>query len=82
MPSCDNATPPSPAMPEPRPNASISTRPVGTPQQAAMARFCVTARTFIPRRVLFSSNQVSTSTSTTNRITAIRFHGSTRLGSN
>ncbi|KAG1392511.1 hypothetical protein G6F59_014582 [Rhizopus arrhizus] len=31
-------------MPEPSPKASMSTRPVGTPTQAAMRRFCVMAR--------------------------------------
>lgn len=68
-------------MPDPNPKASMSTRPVGTPQQAAIARFCVTARTFMPSRVLFSSSQVSASTNSTNAITAMRFHGSTRFGS-
>ncbi|MNN84233.1 hypothetical protein D3C81_2013690 [compost metagenome] len=64
MPIWLRATPPSPAMPDPRPKASMSTRPVGTPQQAAMLRFWVTARTFRPRRVRLSSSQVS---NTTNR---------------
>ncbi|MCY1435567.1 hypothetical protein D9M71_516660 [compost metagenome] len=68
-------------MPEPRPKASMSTRPVGTPQQAAMLRFCVTARTFRPRRVRFSSSQVSTSTQRAKPMMTMRFHGSTRLGS-
>ncbi len=49
-------------MPEPRPKASMSTRPVDTPQQAAMLRFWVTARTFRPRRVRLSSSQVSSTT--------------------
>ncbi|MNL61946.1 hypothetical protein D3C87_1859250 [compost metagenome] len=80
MPNCDKATPPNPAMPDPNPNASISTRPVGTPQHAAMARFCVTARTFMPSRVLFSNSQVRIRTSATNTMTAMRFHGSTRFG--
>ncbi|MNP08004.1 hypothetical protein D3C76_1000570 [compost metagenome] len=79
MPSCDSATPPNPAIPEPRPNASMSIRPVGTPQQAAMLRFCVTARTFSPSRVLLRISQVKNSTSSTKPSTTIRFHGRIRL---
>ncbi len=67
-------------MPEPSPKASISTRPVGTPQQAAIARFWVTARTFMPRRVLLSTSQVKNSTSSTKPITTRRFHGRIRFG--
>ncbi|MCY1466462.1 hypothetical protein D9M71_847810 [compost metagenome] len=59
----------------------MSTRPVGTPQQAAMLRFWVTARTFKPRRVLFSSSQVSATTNNANAMITIRLYGSTRLGS-
>ncbi|MNV30369.1 hypothetical protein D3C71_1216330 [compost metagenome] len=68
-------------MPEPRPKASMSTRPVGTPQQAAMLRFWVTARTFRPRRVLFSSSQVSTTTNSAKAMMTMRLYGSTRFGS-
>ena len=68
-------------MPEPRPKASMSTRPVGTPQQAAMLRFWVTARTFRPRRVLFSSSQVRTTTNKAKPMMTMRLYGSTRFGS-
>ena len=39
-----SATPAMPAMPEPSPKVSASTRPVRMPMAAAMRRFCVTAR--------------------------------------
>ncbi|MNG26017.1 hypothetical protein D3C84_1109430 [compost metagenome] len=68
-------------MPEPRPKASMSTRPVGTPQQAAMLRFCVTARTFRPRRVLFNRSQVSTTTDKAKAMMTMRLYGNTRFGS-
>ncbi len=48
LPSCESATPPSPATPEPSPNVQASMRAVGMPQHAAMPRFCVTARTWRP----------------------------------
>ncbi|MNT94780.1 hypothetical protein D3C72_2365380 [compost metagenome] len=53
---------------------------MGTPQQAAMLRFWVTARTFRPRRVLFSSNQVSTTTNRAKAMITMRLYGSTRFG--
>ncbi|MNF96023.1 hypothetical protein D3C84_787990 [compost metagenome] len=59
----------------------MSTRPVGTPQQAAMLRFWVTARTLRPRRVRLSSSQVSTTTHRAKPMIAMRLYGSTRLGS-
>ena len=34
----------------------------------------------MPSRVLFSNSQVNASTSSTNAITAMRFHGNTRFG--
>ena len=42
-------------MPEPRPKVRASTRLVRMPIDAAMARFCVTARISSPRRVKRSS---------------------------
>jgi len=48
---CDNATPAMPAMPEPRPKVSASTREVAIPIDAAILRFCVTARISSPRLV-------------------------------
>jgi hypothetical protein len=48
-------------------------RPVGTPTQPAMARFCVTARTNMPRRVLFISAQTSTSTKRAKPTMTMRF---------
>ncbi len=68
-------------MPEPSPKASMSMRPVGTPQQAAMLRFCVTARTFRPRRVLFSKSQVRSTTNSAKPMITMRLYGSTRFGS-
>ncbi len=59
-------------MPEPNPKASMSMRPVGTPQQAAMLRFWVTARTFKPRRVLFSNSQVSSTTNSAKPMITMR----------
>lgn len=40
----------------------MSTRPVGTPVQSAMRRFCVMARTNRPRRVWLSKTQTSATT--------------------
>ncbi|MGY3464263.1 hypothetical protein ACVW0I_001134 [Bradyrhizobium sp. LM6.11] len=48
---CDSATPAMPAMPEPRPKVSASTREVAMPIEAAMRRFCVTARISSPSAV-------------------------------
>jgi len=45
---CDSATPAMPAMPEPRPKVSASTREVAIPIDAAIRRFCVTARISSP----------------------------------
>ena len=39
LPICESAQPASPARPEPSPNAHVSTRDVGTPTQAAIARY-------------------------------------------
>jgi hypothetical protein len=48
---CDNATPAMPAMPEPSPKVSASTREVAIPIEAAMRRFWVTARICKPNAV-------------------------------
>ena len=66
-------------MPEPSPNASMSTRGVGTPTQLAIVRFWVTPRTNRPRRVRVSISHTSTSTSAAKKIIAIRLYGSTTL---
>ena len=52
--------PANPARPLPSPNVSILTRSVLTPMQAAMSRFCMTARMSRPSGVLVSSSQTST----------------------
>ena len=50
-------------MPEPSPKVSASMRLVRMPIEAAMARFCVTARISRPRCVKRSSASSSTKTS-------------------
>ena len=55
----------------------MSTRPVGTPVQLAMARFWVTARTNKPRRVRVSNSQISTRTKAANPMMTTRLQGST-----
>ncbi len=79
MPICESAQPASPAMPEPRPNAHMSTRPVFTPRHAAMSRFCVTPRTNRPNRVRLSRNQTKPRTNTAKPMIVMRLHGSTTL---
>ena len=77
MPICDSAQPASPAIPDPNPNAQVSTRRVGTPVQLAIARFCVTARTKRPNRVRVSSSQVANTTSAAKPMIAMRLKGRT-----
>ena len=67
-------------MPAPSPKASVSTRPVDTPVQPAIGRFCVTARTNRPSRVRWSRIQVTASTARQNPVITIRFQGRTALG--
>ena len=67
-------------MPEPSPNAYMSTRFVGTPSALAIGRFWVTPRTKSPRRVRVSSSEIRTTTAAAKKMIAMRFHGSTRLG--
>ena len=66
-------------MPEPRPKAIMSTRPVGTPTQDAMVRFWVTPRTNSPRRVRVSISHTSSTTVIEKPMITMRFHGSTRF---
>jgi len=51
-----SATPAMPAIPEPRPNVSASTRAVRMPIARAIGRFCETARISRPSRVLRSTS--------------------------
>jgi len=48
---CDNATPGEAGDAEPSPKVSASMRAVRIPMEAAIARFCVTARISRPSRV-------------------------------
>ena len=59
----------------------MSTRDVRTPTQPAIARFCVTARTNRPRRVRLSTAHTRATTASAKAMIAMRFHGSSRLGS-
>jgi hypothetical protein len=53
-------------MPEPRPKVSASTREVAMPIEAAIRRFCVTARISRPRLVKRSINSSSANTASVN----------------
>ena len=66
-------------MPEPSPNASMSTLGVRTPSALAICRFCVTARTKSPRRVRVSRMYTSSSTNAANAMMTMRLYGSTTL---
>ena len=77
MPICESAHPARPASPDPRPKAQVSTRAVGTPTQAAIARFCVTPRTKSPRRVRVRSNAIAPTTTAAKAMMTTRLQGST-----
>ena len=79
LPICASAQPARPAIPEPSPNASRSTRAVGTPTHAAIVRFWVTPRTNRPRRVRDSTSHTAASTANAKKMMMIRLYGSVRL---
>ena len=62
-----------PAMPEPRPKVSASTRAVRMPMAAAMSRFCVTARMCRPKVVLRSTSARAPSTTKQKTRMTMRF---------
>ncbi len=66
------ATPATPAMPEPSPKVSASTRPVRMPMAPAMRRFCVTARMDKPSDVLRRTNAMAPMTSRLKTMMAMR----------
>ena len=59
-------------MPAPSEKASVSTRAVSMPTQAAMRRFCVTPRTNRPSRVREISSATPASTSAAKTMIARR----------
>ena len=67
------ATPAMPAMPEPSPKVMASTHWERTPMARAMARFCDTARTCRPSRVLFRIRNRRAKTSRQKRMIYMRF---------
>ena len=69
-----SATPAMPATPEPSPNVMASTQGVRMPMEAAIRRFCVTARTLSPRLVRFSRSRSARKTPSANSTMAMRFH--------
>ena len=67
-------------MPEPRPNVQHVDRARRTPRQAAIARFCVTARTCRPERGPLQHEPDERAAAMTKPMTPMRFQGSTRPG--
>src|SRR6202522_3608215 len=71
----ESATPAIPAMPEPSPNVSASTRLVRMPIDAAIGRFCVTARISSPKRVKRSNARSAMNTAIAKQIIKRRLWG-------
>ena len=71
-----NTAPAMPARPEPSAKVMASTRCVSMPTAPAMARFCVTARTFSPHGVRYSSRYTPVATSAVSPTMKIRVSGS------
>ena len=77
FPTCDKATPPRPATPDPSPKVYISILRVAIPTHEAIPLFCVTARTCNPNELFCSNVQTKMTTKITKIMMAIRLNGRT-----